>query len=150
MKKKYLAVLCLLASFLFVNTANGERSPEHKHLPPLMKALDLDKDGQLSDHEISMATKVLRRLDKNRDGILTMKEAVQAPPKENQRLSKYIFKRDKNGDGKLTSAELGKGFEEFVELADTNKDGVLTRKEVLFGVDKYSSKPIGSVKGDGN
>ncbi|QTA90648.1 EF-hand domain-containing protein [Desulfonema magnum] len=37
---------------------------------PLMRALDTDRDGQLSAEEIENATNILKTLDKNGDGIL--------------------------------------------------------------------------------
>ena len=48
--------------------------------PPLMEALDLDKDGVLSTEEIGKAMESLKTLDKNGDGKLTPEEYRPAFP----------------------------------------------------------------------
>ena len=49
-------------------------------LPPLMVALDTDKDGELSAKEIAAAAASLMTLDKNADGKLTREELFGAAP----------------------------------------------------------------------
>lgn len=46
----------------------------------LFLALDADRDGQLSDDEISRASKVIRKLDADGDGNVTLQEMVAARP----------------------------------------------------------------------
>ncbi len=46
----------------------------------LFLALDADRDGQLSDDEISAASKVIRKLDANGDGTVTVDEMLAAGP----------------------------------------------------------------------
>ena len=58
------------------------------------------------------------------------------------------MKKDKNGDGKLSKAELGDRFTRLFDASDKNKDGWLTKNEILFAVDKHSSKPVGNVKSE--
>ncbi len=46
----------------------------------LFLALDADRDGQLSDDEISKASKVIRKLDADGDGSVTLQEMLAAGP----------------------------------------------------------------------
>ena len=143
-----LFVLAVVAVVTSLATAQSNRITPHESLPPLMKVLDLDRNGVLSYEEVSVATKVLRKLDTNGDGFIMMNEVVLSPPKSNKQLSKYMMKKDKNGDGKLSKAELGERFARMFEESDKNKDGLLTQKEILFSVDKLTTKPVGAIKGE--
>ena len=49
-------------------------------LPPLMVALDTNKDGELTADEIAAAAVSLKTLDKNNDGNLTREELFGAAP----------------------------------------------------------------------
>ena len=46
----------------------------------LLKTLDRDSDGELSEQELAGASGALEQLDKNRDGILNSDELQQSPP----------------------------------------------------------------------
>ena len=46
-------------------------------VPPVMAALDANKDGKLDKEEIANAARALLTLDKNNDGELTMEEIRQ-------------------------------------------------------------------------
>ncbi|MFT3990216.1 MAG: hypothetical protein QM680_02285 [Luteolibacter sp.] len=52
----------------------GKGDPGKHPLPPILKALDTDKNGELSAEEIKNAATSLRSLDKNEDGQLTPDE----------------------------------------------------------------------------
>lgn len=43
-------------------------------VPPLIGALDVNRDGTIDEKEIEQASKSLKKLDKNGDGKLTMEE----------------------------------------------------------------------------
>lgn len=147
MSKKQLLISGILFSIFVavLPTASAQQS-NHDKLPPLMKLLDVNKDGILSTNEINAATAVLKRLDTNRDGFLHSKEVLAAGiPESNRRLHHYVMKRDANGDGKLTREELGERFHEMFNQTDKNKDGFLTKAEILKAVDSATSKPVGSV-----
>ena len=152
MKTKLLFALCFVMLAAIGYEAAGQqqrrRLTNHESLPPLMRALDQDKNGLLTIDEINNATKVLKKLDKNGDGYLMVNEVTTAPPKSNQRLSRYMLKKDTNGDGKLSREELGEGFKDMFQY-DKDKDGLLSQKEILYAVDKFSSKPVGKPSGDG-
>ena len=97
--------------------------------------------------EINAASRVLKKLDQNGDARLTVEEVTQAPPKANQRLTRYMMKQDANKDGKLSLAELGERYKDMF-VYDKDQDGFLSSKEILYAVDKYSSKPAGAPAGD--
>lgn len=58
----------------------GEEPGGPRPVPPIVKALDLNKDGSLDASEITAAGASLRTLDKNGDGILTPDETRPGPP----------------------------------------------------------------------
>jgi hypothetical protein len=52
----------------------GEGGDRPRRVPPLMEALDANKDGVIDEKEIANASAALKSLDKNQDGKLTMDE----------------------------------------------------------------------------
>lgn len=127
---------------------------------PLLRALDTDKDGELSADEIKNASAALKALDKDGDGKLSAEELRPAfggpggggfgrpgggggfgdPKAFAERLRGF----DKNKDGKLTKDELPEFMQErFFERADTNKDGVIDDKELQKAAETSPGRPGG-------
>lgn len=112
---------------------------------PLMLALDENSDGELSEEEIEEAIEHLKELDANKDGKLSGNELAPAggpgggrgegPRGEgggnSTELAEQLMKNDKNGDGKLTKDELPGRLQAIIERSDSDKDGVLTREEII-------------------
>ena len=121
---------------------------------PLLETLDADKDGKLSKEEIDAAVAALKKLDKDGDGKLS-KEEIGWPPAGMGRRGPGMMgfggpgfgpggfgggpggnpvdsfmSNDKNGDGKVTKEELPNPMQQFIERADTNKDGAVDKSEV--------------------
>jgi hypothetical protein len=66
-------------------TEGGEARPQRpRHpVPPLMAAMDKNRDGKLSTEEISQAPESLAKLDRNKDGEVTPRELhPPRPPRE--------------------------------------------------------------------
>lgn len=65
------------------NKNDGGEKPNRprRPVPPLMQALDANKDGKLDTAELNNASSALRSLDKNSDGKLTPEEFMGRPPK---------------------------------------------------------------------
>jgi Ca2+-binding EF-hand superfamily protein len=122
---------------------------------PMMRALDLNTDGELSADEIAKASASLKTLDRNRDGKLTEEElrpefgpggpagpgGLRGPggPGGGLRgpggrgpadMVSRLMEFDANGDGKLAASELPERLRGIFARADANQDGVLTREEL--------------------
>lgn len=106
---------------------------------PLMQALDLDKNAELSTEELKKAPASLRGLDKDKDGKLALEELRPAGfpggrgpggDRSPAELAANLMAFDTNKDGKLSREELPERLRPIFERADVNKDGMLTREEL--------------------
>ncbi len=77
-------------------------------IPPLMSALDANRDGVIDEAEIKNAPEALRKLDKNGDGKLTLEElrprrpdgAGDAAPRPEGNGDRVAPRRDGNADAR--------------------------------------------------
>ncbi len=118
---------------------------------PIMKALDLDEDGQLSASEVENASKSLMKLDKNGDGVISAEEmrpepgpfmgsmegAGQRPGGADGRnapnpamMMRMFENRDENKDGKLSGEEIPPQMRERLSMIDENGDGAIDKAEM--------------------
>ena len=151
----------------------GQRGPAAGMMRlPLMVALDTDGNGEISAEEIANATASLKKLDKNKDGKLTVDELRpqggpgqgrpgSGGPEAGQRgpaqLLRMFDNFDKNGDGKLSGDEIPPPMVGRVERLDTNGDGAIDKEEVakLQQILERGQRPgrergAGRQKGDGS
>jgi hypothetical protein len=110
---------------------------------PLMRALDADKNGELSPAEIENAPATLKTLDKNKDGKLTAEELrPRGTPRgtERERITRgpspeetvaRVMAMDRNQDGQLTKDEVPERIRSLISRADENGDGIASRAELL-------------------
>ena len=81
MKKQIILTALLATSAITIMAQDadaapeGERPPGHRR-PPLITALDANKDGVIDATELANATAALTALDKNADGQLTRDELM--------------------------------------------------------------------------
>lgn len=134
----------------------GEPAPgDGPRLPPVMVALDANRDGELSSEEIEGAAKALKALDKNEDGKLTREELGppggpvgrlgdrprEGRPEEGrpgERRGQFnpeefhdrLVAADANKDGKLSKDEAPDFLQERFDRIDANSDGVLDVTEI--------------------
>ena len=91
---------------------------------PVMAAIDVDGDGELSKEEIAGAAVALNKLDKDGDGKLSREEL--RPPTFAERLKQM----DKNKDGKIAKDEVPEPMQRMFERLDGNSDGVIDTTEI--------------------
>lgn len=117
---------------------------------PIVRALDGDKDGEISAAELANASASILTLDANQDGAVSAAEmrpvrpanaptppadapARPAPPagarSRPQPIDPIMLALDANTDGDLSAAEIANAAKSLAAL-DANKDGKLTRDEV--------------------
>lgn len=118
---------------------------------PIMKALDLDEDGQLSSSEVENASKSLMKLDKNGDGVISADEMRPEPGPfmgqldgsgqrpggtdgrnaPNPAMMMRMFEnRDENKDGKLSGEEIPPQMKERLSMIDEDGDGAIDKTEM--------------------
>jgi len=122
---------------------------------PILGALDADQNQELSSAEINNATKVLKAMDKNGDGVLNMEDfgSMGGPPGGGRRgggpggrggrrggdadtgeqvndFASRLLAFDKNKNGKVEKDELPIRMQRVMDNIDANKDGVLDKSEL--------------------
>ena len=90
-------------------------------------ALDVNRNGRVERSEWRSSTDAFEWVDRNNDGYLSRVEVLG-----NRAASDRFAELDGNGDGRLTPAEFG-GTRRGFNQQDTNRDGVLTRREFNTG-----------------
>jgi hypothetical protein len=118
----------------------GPGGPGHRP-PPLVAALDVNKDGVIDATELANASTVLAKLDKNGDGQITADElhpprpanAPEPPADAPKRpLPPILEALDADHDGVISAAELANASASLAKL-DKNGDGQLTPDEFMGG-----------------
>ena len=126
----------------------GRRFSAARPVEPVMRVLDANGDGALSDLELRNAAASLRRLDTNRDGRLTADEfrrsrpaaaaqdrssnVDQAEAAASRLVDQWVEKiltMDDDGNGYLKLEELPENLHSLMS-GDTNYDGQLSRSEL--------------------
>ncbi|MCX6952683.1 MAG: EF-hand domain-containing protein, partial [Verrucomicrobia bacterium] len=146
---RFLRVAAILAAASAVGVAqerrpDGERGREGGReggmvrMNPLFAALDANGDGVIDAAELANASVALKKLDRNGDGKITEDEVRPAFPGRGGQVPVNVdevvarmLQFDKNGDGKLSQDELPERMLGMMERGDLNKDGFLTRDELV-------------------
>ena len=126
----------------------GERGGPRMEIP-IIQALDADKDGKISSEEMANAATALATLDKNGDGVLEHDEMMPARPERGGRRGGQggggprggegdsngfvdrMMENDTDGDGKVSADEAPERMQGFFERLDGDKDGFLTKEEIM-------------------
>lgn len=94
---------------------------------PMMRALDKDRNQELSVQEIENAPEALLTLDKNKDGKIAGDEIMGG--RRGGRAS-MMERFDANGDGKIAKDEATGRFADFFDRLDADGDGFITQEEI--------------------
>jgi hypothetical protein len=137
------------ATFGLVQPATEIHGSASRRVSAVVAALDVNRDGALSQTEIAHASVLLRALDVNEDGILTVAELRGEPayrrsgaPEGVTRTSRsgrsgtgftLAFTLDANHDGDIQTMEIANAASSLRTL-DLNRDGQLTADELRFEI----------------
>jgi Ca2+-binding EF-hand superfamily protein len=143
------AVVLGTSTFATASVANSDNNLRRAPVAPatsLLSVLDLDRDGVISTSEMTYAAITLKALDLDEDGVLTVAElAARARLHSTSRtdtgtarpvsarttaIFNLFHQLDANNDGILQPMEIANANSSLAHL-DVNRDGVLTRDEIL-------------------
>ena len=107
---------------------------------PVLRALDADHDGTISESEISNATAALQTIDQNGDGQLTFEElrppmkrgrgGPESGPDRVKWLERQFDQLDQNSDGQLSQDEARGPLKKQFSKIDANGDGTVSKLEL--------------------
>lgn len=131
--KKYL-LLAAVAAAITANAAQAQDTPDFRAL--YFNRLDQKKTGGFTLQDLQrISAKEFKRIDDNKDGGLSLDEYLYGIPSSRQDAIAFFTARfersDYNGDGKVDFNEDQTYCIDLVALADTNKDGIVTKDEFL-------------------
>ena len=118
--------------------ARSQEGERRGPMDPVRGALDADQDGLISAAEMKAAPAALAKLDRNGDGRLSEEEyrpmmrrggGPRGNPEE--MFNHLLEENDTNKDGKLAVSELPGRMREFMGNADANKDGFISKEEMM-------------------
>jgi Ca2+-binding EF-hand superfamily protein len=127
-----------------VDTISAELKPQGLGGPPRHEDGDEDDEDENTETS-SLIAALFQQADANGDGVLSLEELEAAaskiteeltkqepkrPPSVDERTDRLIQDRDQDGDSALSAEELPISSETF-DVADTNKDGVLSFDELV-------------------
>ncbi|MBM7404720.1 MULTISPECIES: EF-hand domain-containing protein [Sphingomonas] len=125
---------------LFVVVVAASAMPALAQNPPprpdpaaMFAKMDTNKDGRVSRAEyVAARSQRFDQLDHDRDGVVTRSDFPRAAgnPQASARLDTLLGEADRNGDGKVTRAELKKAPAPGFDRVDADRDGYVTRAEM--------------------
>jgi len=111
------------------NNARGN-SLEFFKRDPLLTALDVNRDGEISANEVVTATASLLTLDLNHNGILEANEFAVHQMTSEERVHHILEEFDSNKDGRIARDEAPERMQAEFDKIDTDGDGYLSPGEL--------------------
>ena len=109
------------------------REPSRARFDARFAELDRDRDGRLSRWESRLPARRFARVDRNADGWLSPAERWQAVQRSRRRPADaarpLLWRRDLDGDGRVTRAEVERAAERRFRQRDRDGDGKLTSRD---------------------
>jgi len=117
----------------------------------MVQVLDTNNDNKISRDEFGKFIDLFDKMDKNADGFLAADELSPLMTLANEAriqatagidIDQLIKKYDKNGDSKLSAEEMADGANgpKLFKAIDANKDGFVTREEIVTWVQAVAAK----------
>ncbi|MBK8157524.1 MAG: EF-hand domain-containing protein [Rhodospirillaceae bacterium] len=131
--KAYL-LLAVMMAMTVSGTALAQTAPDFR--TAYFNRLDQKKSGGFTLQDLQrISAKEFKRIDENRDGGLSLEEYLFGIPSSRQDAIDFFSARfqrsDYNGDGKVDFNEDQAYCFDLVSLADSNKDGIVSKDEFL-------------------
>ena len=134
------------------DAGNQPRGPIGPRPNVMFAAIDADGDGKISTRELRRAAIQLKKLDTDKDGIITLAEAGGGPGGpaapggpgmpggDPAQLIDNIMQNDKNGDGKLTAREIPDHLKPMLDGADQDGDRKIDRAELTAALENMRNR----------
>lgn len=125
------SLLGTAAVLAFAVPASAEKGAMMGHHKAHLAEVDTDGDGKISKTEVEAAHKAhFKSADMDSNGSVSLEEFEAMDERRRQMKLKRKFERsDKNGDGVLSSEELGSRRDGHFEKMDKNGDGEISADE---------------------
>ena len=110
----------------------GQRQGGFLRQDPFLISIDTDHNGEISTEEMDASTTSSKRLDFNKDGMLTENELRPRPAVRSMDETVVLIfnNNDKNHDGKVTADEYPPNLKSMFGRADIDHDGAVTLDEL--------------------
>jgi Ca2+-binding EF-hand superfamily protein len=106
--------------------------PQRRPSDLMYTLIEMTAHDESAGEELQRAYDILRSADRNKDGKLDAEELKNARGQVIKERIEFLFKElDADGDGRISKAEARGAIRQNFDQIDTNKDGFISREELL-------------------